>query len=93
MQGETIRQDAGFADERNIVSREAILAEIIALTQPRTRADCPSPNFTVNEYAEQARLKNRDLALKRLRKAQAEGLLEGEKVLVDGNECWVFWKV
>ena len=71
--------------------KETMLDELIRLTKPPSREDLPKPNITAAEYAKREEC-NHDLALKRLKRAEARGLLGSKLILVDGHVARVFWR-
>ena len=68
--------------------RAAILDEIIAITEPPKRKDY---QFTAREYAERAGL-SKSGAMKKLGKVARTGLLKRERVLVDCQWTYVYWR-
>ncbi len=68
--------------------RQAILDEIIAVTEPAKRKDY---QFTRREYQECTGL-TQDKAQGALERAVEAGILLREKALVDSKWTWVYWR-
>lgn len=74
-----------------MTDKEAIWREISALFDANPRDDLPQPNWTAAEIAELTGRSSkyiRDKAVQLVR----QGKLSGQKVRINGNQTWVFWK-
>lgn len=71
--------------------KQTILEELISLSRPKTREDCPQPNITAREYAEHEGI-DPATAYKRLMRGVQRGIYEYEDdVLIDTHLAHVFW--